>query len=73
MTQNKTAVIDAGGVYLGMVDTNLPIGETHRRLLTITECDLPAGEYVWADDDRNSFGGFFWPIPKKLVLRPGVK
>lgn len=73
MSQNKTAVIDADGVYLGMVDETLPIEEGHRRIYGITECDLPPLQYVWADDTNNNYGGAFWPIPKKLILKPGVK
>lgn len=73
MMTSKTAVIDAAGVYLGMVDESEPIQDGHRRLHGIDECDLPPGEYIWQDEPGNNYGGAFWPIPKKLILKPGVK
>jgi hypothetical protein len=55
------------GVYLRMVE----VAEdqlTDRHVPTITECDLPAGEYVWLPHDRNTYGGEFYPR-KTLEIR----
>jgi hypothetical protein len=73
MSQNQAAVVDAKGVYLGMFVEGAEIPEGARRLPQIQECDLQAGEYAWVDDQENPFGGFFWPVKKKLVIAPGVK
>lgn len=54
------ALLDAQGVYQGMVSV-APHALTDRHLPTITECDLPAGEYQWvpASETANPFGGEF--------------
>lgn len=48
----KCAVLDERGVYLGMQDVDDPSDLTDRHLPQITQCDLPAGLYVWVPDDR---------------------
>jgi hypothetical protein len=73
MSEPQTAVLDAKGVYIGMRPISDDLPEGCRRVASIMSCDLPVGEYVWIDDEGHPFGGFFWPVSKKLKLFPGVK
>lgn len=69
MTAIRCAQIDAQGVYQGMVEVE-PAQLTDRHLPTITECDLPAGEYRWVPEpvtDANPFGGKFVPLRFEAV------
>lgn len=47
MSQKKTAVVDAKGVYLGMFDEGAEIPTGALRIPAVTECDLEAGRYYW--------------------------
>lgn len=69
MSEKQVAVVDGRGLYLGMFAESHPIADGHRRLPTITKCDLPVGEYFWKDDEGNPFGGAFWPIPRKPKIK----
>jgi hypothetical protein len=73
MSQKQTAVVDAKGIYLGMFDEGAEIPDGALRISSVVKCDLPVGEYFWVDDEGHPFGGFFWPVSKKLKLFPGVK
>lgn len=73
MSEMQTAVINKDGVYVGMRPVADELPEGARRIASITECDLPVGKYVWIEQEGHPFGGFFWPIAKKLKLFPGVK
>ena len=55
----RAALLDEKGIFIGMDETESP-GPRH--LPQITNCDLPAGKYVWVPDDRNPVGGAFWPV-----------
>lgn len=66
MTAIRCAQLDAQGVYQGMVEVE-PAQLTDRHLPTITECDLPAGEYRWQADPANAFGGKFVPLRFEAV------
>lgn len=64
MTVIRCAHLDAQGVYQGMVEIE-PAQLTDRHLPTITECDLPPGEYRWQAEpvsEANAFGGKFVPL-----------
>ncbi len=65
MTQVRAALIDAGGVYQGMVELEED-QLTSRHLPQITDCDLPPNAgYKWVVDRDNPFGGAFVPPPRK--------
>lgn len=61
MTINA-ALLDEHGVYLGMEQLEDESKLTARHLPSITSCDLPPGKYLWVPDERNAFGGAFWPL-----------
>lgn len=61
----KAALLDAPassgkGVYLRIDELPGEAALTDRHVPQITECDLPANEYVWVPND-NDPPGAFWP------------
>lgn len=60
----KAALLDEQGIFLRIDELKSKSALTDRHLPAITECDLPAGRYVWLADDANPYGGAFWPVPK---------
>jgi hypothetical protein len=58
MTAIRCALIDERGIYQGMTEIDeSELGPQH--LPTITDCDLPAGQYQWVVDAGNPYGGKF--------------
>lgn len=57
----RAALLDEKGVYQRMDELADAKALTALHLAQITACDLPAGEYLWIADDKNSMGGAFWP------------
>ena len=55
----RAALLDKNGVFQRMDELPGRAQLTSRHLPSITECDLPAGEYVWHPDVKNEFGGAF--------------
>ena len=64
----RCAVLDANGVFIGMEEVADPVDLTDRHLPSITECDLPPGEYAWHPDPDNPYGGEFVALPMRLRL-----
>lgn len=60
----RMALLDADGVYLGLVDAQ---EVTPLHLPQITKCDLPPGKYKWIPDSGSPTGGAFWPL--KFIKR----
>ena len=58
----RAALVDADGVYLRMDELADEAALTPQHLPQITSCDLATGEYRWVPDERNEFGGAFWPL-----------
>jgi hypothetical protein len=58
----RAALLDNDGVYLRMDELESEAQLTPLHLATITECDLPAGQYRWSPDPANPFGGAFQSI-----------
>lgn len=65
----KAALLDEQGLYLRM-DELAEADLTERHVPTIKACDLPAGQYRWVPDERNPYGGAFWPM--KWLTRVGL-
>ncbi len=64
----KAALLDERGVYQRMDELEDESKLTAQHLPRITECDLPAGEYVWQPakvGERNPFGGSFFPLSRR--------
>jgi len=58
----RAALLDAEGVYLRMDELADEAALTPQHLPQITSCDLAPGEYRWIADERNAYGGAFWPL-----------
>lgn len=70
MAKIQCAQVDERGVYQGMVE--IEEAEAGPRHLTgITACDLPVGEFRWAPDESNPFGGAFLPLPRPQRAKAG--
>lgn len=59
----KAALLDEQGIFLRIDELEDEAEITERHLPGITDCDLPAGRYVWRADPSNPYGGAFWPAP----------
>jgi hypothetical protein len=63
----RAAFLDPRGVFLKMVELESVSELTERHVPTITQCDLPPGQYLWIPDGRrrldgslvNEYGGAF--------------
>lgn len=63
------ALIDERMVFMGIVDTP-PRGERNaRHLLSIEECDLPAGQFQWQPGE-NQYGGQMVPMAREARTNP---
>lgn len=58
----RAALLDEHGVFLRMDELADASQLTERHLPTITECDLPPGEYIWIAHGKNRAGGTFLPL-----------
>lgn len=60
----KAALLNEQGIFLKIDIVSKKAELTELHLPQITACDLPPGKYRWVADQKNSYGGAFWPLPK---------